>query len=193
MIAEAEKAAKVLEVAATKSPIALASLIETRKLIAEAIQSLESINTQQITESNDSSMASSETDEEIGAAFEVPNRSDIGQVNGHKTLSANDYKFSDDFHGVSSQNLLNGDPMKLHLTTPNGFASSPLGFDSRTSESSSTNEPTEALQDQGIKHKADFPPTVEEQSLKDDRPSRSRTVTKKWVRGRLVEVEEETQ
>ncbi|KAL7203475.1 hypothetical protein ACSBR2_016707 [Camellia fascicularis] len=41
LIAEAEKAAKALEAAATKSPLAQASLIETRNLIAKAIQSIE--------------------------------------------------------------------------------------------------------------------------------------------------------
>ncbi|CAL5373970.1 unnamed protein product [Camellia sinensis] len=39
--AEAEKAAKAFEAAATKSPLAQASLIETRNLIAKAIQSIE--------------------------------------------------------------------------------------------------------------------------------------------------------
>ncbi|CAN1827793.1 Ubiquitin-conjugating enzyme E2 34 [Linum perenne] len=43
-IAEAEKAAKVLEAVAAESPIARDSLIETRKLIDEAIQSIKSIN-----------------------------------------------------------------------------------------------------------------------------------------------------
>ncbi|CAL5382937.1 unnamed protein product [Camellia sinensis] len=41
LIAEGEKAAKALEAAATKSPPAQASLIETRNLIAKAIQSIE--------------------------------------------------------------------------------------------------------------------------------------------------------
>ncbi|KAL7233315.1 hypothetical protein ACSBR1_017028 [Camellia fascicularis] len=41
LIAEAEKAAKALEAAASKSPLAQASLIETRNLIAKAIQSIE--------------------------------------------------------------------------------------------------------------------------------------------------------
>ncbi|KAK9148493.1 hypothetical protein Scep_007250 [Stephania cephalantha] len=41
LIAEAEKAASALEVAALKSPLARASLLETRKLIAEATRSLE--------------------------------------------------------------------------------------------------------------------------------------------------------
>ncbi|GMP32657.1 hypothetical protein CsSME_00006321 [Camellia sinensis var. sinensis] len=39
--AEAEKAAKAFEAAATKSPLAQASLIETRNVIAKAIQSIE--------------------------------------------------------------------------------------------------------------------------------------------------------
>lgn len=193
LIADAEKAAKALEVAATKSPIAQASLIETRKLIAEAIQSLQSIDTRHITESNDSSMALSEVDEEKDAAFEVPNQSDMGQVNGHKTLSANDYKFSEDFRRVSLQKLLNSDP-EFHLTTTNGCTSSQFGFDSQKSEPGSTNQPREAEQDQSINLKTDPPPNMEEiRSLEDNITSRSLTVTKKWVRGRLVEVVEETQ
>ncbi|CAI0473067.1 unnamed protein product [Linum tenue] len=44
LIAQAEKAAKVLEVAAAESPIARASLVESRKLIAEAIQSIECVD-----------------------------------------------------------------------------------------------------------------------------------------------------
>ncbi|KAI4330452.1 hypothetical protein MLD38_028742 [Melastoma candidum] len=43
LIGEAERAALALEVVATKSPVARASLIETRKLIAKAIHSLESV------------------------------------------------------------------------------------------------------------------------------------------------------
>ncbi|CAI0470849.1 unnamed protein product, partial [Linum tenue] len=44
LIAQAEKAAKVLEVAAAESPIARASLVESRKLIAEAIQSIDCVD-----------------------------------------------------------------------------------------------------------------------------------------------------
>ncbi|KAI9070861.1 hypothetical protein K1719_028718 [Acacia pycnantha] len=169
LIAEAEKAAKALEVAAIKSSIAQASLIETRKLIAEAIQSLESIDTLQITESNGSSMALSQVDEEKGMAFDVLNQSDMGQINGHKTVSTRD-EFKDIYRS-SLQNLPNG---------TNGCFSSPLGFDSRVSEKG-----------QSIKSQTNSSPTVEgTQPLKDDTPSRSPTVTKKWVRGRLVVVEE---
>ncbi|KAK4268999.1 hypothetical protein QN277_022211 [Acacia crassicarpa] len=169
LIAEAEKAAKALEVAATKSSTAQASLRETRKLIAEAIQSLESIDTQQITESNGSSMALSQGDEEKGMAFEVLNQSDMGQTNGHKVLSTRD-EFKD-IYRFSLQKLPNG---------TNGCFSSPLGFDSCVSEKG-----------QSIKSQSNSSPTMEgTQPLKDDTPSRSPTVTKKWVRGRLVVVEE---
>ncbi|KAJ9537638.1 hypothetical protein OSB04_030371 [Centaurea solstitialis] len=43
LIAEAQRAAEALEVAAAKNPMAEASLVETRKLIAEAISYIESI------------------------------------------------------------------------------------------------------------------------------------------------------
>lgn len=48
LITEAEKAAKALEVAASKSPLARASLLETRKLIAKATRSIEGIKHGQI-------------------------------------------------------------------------------------------------------------------------------------------------
>ncbi|XP_054779662.1 uncharacterized protein LOC129287501 isoform X2 [Prosopis cineraria] len=170
LIAEAEKAAKALEVAATRSSIAQASLIETRKLIAEATQSLESIDTQQITESNGSSMVLSQVDEEKGIAFEVPNRPDMGQINGHKTLLTKD-KF-EGIHRFSLQKLLNG---------TNGLFS-PLRFDSHLAE-----------QGQSIESQSDPLTMGEIQPPKNDTPSRLPTVTKKWVRGRLVEVVEESQ
>lgn len=190
MIAEAEKAANALEIAASKSPVAQASLIETRKLIAEAIQSLESIDTQHITESNGSSMALSEIDEEKDAASEVPNQSDMGKVNGHASLSPSDHESSGDFCRVSLQKLLNSDP-KFHFMTTNCCTCSPFGFTGQKS----TNRPGAAEQVQSINLKTDPSPTMEEtQSFEDNnRSSSSLTVTKKWVRGRFVEVVQETQ
>ncbi|MCO5605279.1 hypothetical protein L7F22_059460 [Adiantum nelumboides] len=44
LIAQAQEAAKALEAAAVKDKTALASLLETRKLLAEAVYSLESLN-----------------------------------------------------------------------------------------------------------------------------------------------------
>ncbi|TKY61161.1 hypothetical protein E2542_SST11011 [Spatholobus suberectus] len=188
LIAEAEKAAKALEVAATKSPVAQSSLIETRKLIAEAIQSLESIDTQVITDSNVPSVGLSEVNEEKGLTFEVLNQSQMAQVNGHTTLSSSGYKFSEDFGKFSLEKPVNGDP-ELHLT--NGCASLPFSLNSQINESSPSNQQREVEQDQRSESETDPSPTVMGiQSLENETVSRSPIVTKKWVRGRLVEVAE---
>ncbi|XP_048419885.1 uncharacterized protein LOC125468317 isoform X2 [Pyrus x bretschneideri] len=92
LIAEAEKAAMALEVAATKSPVARASLIETRQLIAEAIQFIESIGTAQISssENEDPSVASNEaiSRDEKETYTGVGAEADNGSVNGTQTLSS---------------------------------------------------------------------------------------------------------
>ncbi|XP_057439748.1 uncharacterized protein LOC130731462 isoform X2 [Lotus japonicus] len=190
LIAEAEKAAKALEVAATKSSIAQSSLIETRKLIAEAIQTLESIDTQGVTESNVPSVGLDEISEENGSAFKVLDQSQMAQVNGHSTLSSSDYKFSEDFGEFPLEKPVIGD-QELHLT--NGCASLPYTLISQMNESSPSNEQREAEQDHCSERKTDPSPTVMgTQSLEDGTLSRSPTVvTRKWVRGRLVEVAEE--
>ena len=178
LIAEAEKAAKALEVAATKSPIAQFSLIETRKLIAEAIQSLESIDTQAITE-------------EKGSAFEVLNQSQMAQVNGHTMLSSSDYKFSEDFGKFSLEKPVNGNPEFL---LSNGCTSLPFSLNSQINESNPSNQQREAEQDQRSEYETDPSPTVMEiHSLENETMSSSPVSTKKWVRGRLVEVAEEKQ
>lgn len=131
----------------------------------------------------------SEIDQEKGAAaLEVLNHKDMDQVNGYTVLSSSDYKFSDDFGKISLHKSLNGDP-KLHLSTTNDIASSAFGFEM---ESDSRNQPRQIQQDQNMEYKTNPSPTVVGiQSLKDETPSRSLTVTKKWVRGRLVEVVED--
>ncbi|KAL6140586.1 hypothetical protein ACLB2K_058885 [Fragaria x ananassa] len=94
LIAEAEKAAMALEASATKSPVARASLIETRQLIAEAIRSIESIDTMQ--------RSSHENEEPSGASNEVTSQSekenwfwglteaDDGKVNGTPTFPSHE-------------------------------------------------------------------------------------------------------
>lgn len=61
LIAEAEKAAKALELAALKSPAAQALLLETKKLIAEATRSIEKIENGRLTSQDvdDTSLSSS--------------------------------------------------------------------------------------------------------------------------------------
>ncbi|KAM1430142.1 hypothetical protein ACFX2I_046241 [Malus domestica] len=96
LIAEAEKAAMALEVAATKSAVARASFIETRQLIAEAIQLIESVETAQISssENEDPSVTSDEaiTQDEKEACTGVGEltEADSGRVNGTRTSSSHE-------------------------------------------------------------------------------------------------------
>ena len=191
MIGEAEKAAKALEVAATKSPIAQASLIESRKLIAKAIQSLESIDTQIIISvRNVPSVAFTQTNKEKVAEFEVLNQSLMVPLNGHKTLSSSDHKFADDIGKFSSQNLVNGDS-ELHLTSSNGCASYLDGINRKIEEPSSPYQQKETEHDHSSEYNIDPSPTVlGTESIRDETQPRPPIVTKKWVRGRLVEVVE---
>ncbi|KAB2613153.1 abhydrolase domain-containing protein [Pyrus ussuriensis x Pyrus communis] len=93
LIAEAEKAAMALEVAATKSAVARASLVETRQLIAEAIQFLESVETAKISsfENEDPSVASNEAitqdEKEAHTGVEELTEVDSGRANGIRALS----------------------------------------------------------------------------------------------------------
>ncbi|XP_015948266.1 uncharacterized protein LOC107473226 [Arachis duranensis] len=125
LIAEAEKAAKALEVAATKSPIAQASLRESRRLIAEAIESLESIH-KRGTISNAVSVAMTQTNKEQDEEFEVLNQPFMFPLNGHKTLSLSDNK-----------KLVNGSS-ELPLTSSNGYASYDASFSRKIEEATSS-------------------------------------------------------
>ncbi|GAU13732.1 hypothetical protein TSUD_348360 [Trifolium subterraneum] len=191
LIAEAEKAAKALEVAAVKSPIAQSSLTETRKLIAEAIHSLESIDTQKMDDCSVPSVSLSEVNKENESAFEVRHHLQMAQVNGHTTLSSTDYKFSEDFGDLSPERPVNGVP-ELHLT--NGCASLSFSLNVQINQYSPSNQQSETEQDEISEDETDHSPTVVGcQSLEDETLSRSSIATKKWVRGRLVEVSEEKQ
>lgn len=189
LIAEAEKAAEALEVAATRSPIARASLLETRKLIAEAIQSIESVNIEQT--------ASPQTEEPNAAAsyscYEVvtPNNKEesLGRkedqnravqiiANGTQWFPSNiDEDF--DCSKFSLQDLL-GREKEVPVST-NGYGLSHSSFSSLANQANG-NKPSD--------HKPSLNGT-RLHHLEDKADSQVITVTKKWVRGRLVEVAEE--
>ncbi|KAL6285280.1 hypothetical protein ACE6H2_009670 [Prunus campanulata] len=251
LIAEAEKAAMALEVAATKSPVARASLIETRQLIAEAIQFIESIETAQISshENEDSLVASNqvisrdekETYTGIGGLTEAENRrvngtqtfssqenedplfashedpllasnedplfasneaingekepctvivgpAELGdlKVNGTKTLSSSKDEDSG-FGKFTLEDMLNGEE-DLPPMSPSGYGLAPFSFLNLIKQSdhdqlapNGNSENNMELQLNGTKV----------QSQEEETPSKSATATKKWVRGRLVEVGEE--
>ncbi|WZY96771.1 hypothetical protein YC2023_069100 [Brassica napus] len=150
LISEAEKAAKVLEVAAMTSPVAHASLLESKKLIAEATQLIESLEISQVAAS----------DEDGTCHQEQP-----GEVNGTHTLP------------------INGESLHLNLRCsdlpqPNGTRVDPPSPESNGAIklSESPHRPNGSNACHGVGEKGE--------SLE------SGNVTKKWVRGRLVEVTE---
>ncbi|KAE8722909.1 peroxisome bioproteinsis protein 2 [Hibiscus syriacus] len=196
LIAEAEEAAKALEVAAIKSPVAQASLVETRKLIAEAIRSIESIEIGQIASNENTRYISVDSVEPVS---QVENKMQIGnirsneaepkEVNGNQSLS---FSKHEEFNLPSFifPKMVNGDS-DVQLASSNNHSSSTLGFDTLIkSDSSKQHNPLET--NGAIEHEKNPPVNGTKVQLKDyGVPSIAVAVTKKWVRGKLVEVTEE--
>lgn len=200
MIAEAEKAAEALEIAAKESPLAQASLMESRMLIAEAYQIIESIENEDPIE-NDNDI-SENTTEPLPDLEEVINEGSLNQpevqhrkVNGVHSIpttaeetdefSFDNFLFPDLFNGNAPGSCFE-DTLETEEKLGNGFLSL---------ESDST-----------LNH-ADPKPSPNGSSVHTQKPSlggmelplenveaskKQVNVTKKWFRGRLVEVAEET-
>lgn len=164
LIAEAEKAAKALEVAATTSPLARASLVETRKLIAEAIRSIESIDTEQITENGRYANGLVDKETETGSA-----------INGIQSLASSN-EDDLDFSNFTLQNLLNDDNDDEELL-PTSSSEYDLDFDGLIKQLGQ------------VEHNGNRLPNGTKIQL--DAPRNSNNASKKWVRGRLIEVAEE--
>lgn len=185
LIAEAEKAAKALEVAALRSPLARASLMETRKLIAEAIQSIESIDAgQNASDQNGRNPSPTSTGLVNNAEHEIAARSEEGRLNGvdkskvngnHTLSSSNNQDF--DFGKFTLQNLLNADE-ELLPTSSNGYGLPPLDFDSLRNQVGTQPDQNGKIKLNGANSRA----------IEEEESSNSNNIARKWVRGRLVEV-----
>ncbi|KAF9685370.1 hypothetical protein SADUNF_Sadunf03G0047500 [Salix dunnii] len=193
LIVEAEKAANALEGAAMKSPIARASLTEARKLIAEAIQSIESVDSgngvssDSIFNVNDRypSLALtelvSEDEKEINAGNESMDQVELRQVNG--TMIMETSKDEDlNFSNLVSHDILNGQGGLLPLS------SSAYSVPSLTVDHSSSGKQPDQVEPNGslTSEKINSPNGSRVQYVKEETPSKS-VATKKWVHGRLVE------
>ncbi|XP_021294302.1 uncharacterized protein LOC110424123 [Herrania umbratica] len=200
LIAEAEKAAKALEVAAVKSPVARASLIETRKLIAEAIQSIESIESGQVTSDENGgyvSVDSAEPVSQVEKNMQIQsensglNQAEQKEVNGKQNLSlSKNEEFN--FPNYVFQRIVNGDNDELTSPSSNNYSLSTLNFESLIKKSDSSKHVDLLVTNGIIKHERNPLPNGIKFKLKDgDVPSKPVIVTKKWVRGKLVEVTEE--
>lgn len=199
LIAEAEKAANTLEAAAVRSPIARASLIEARKLIAEAIQSIESVDTgysvsndsisNEIDRHPDPSLAPtkqvSEVEKEINAGNGGLGQVALRQVNGTKILETS--KDEDlNFCNLAFNDILNGEKELRHLGT-SAYGLPSLSMASPVDHSSSRKQPDQVEPNGSLKsEKINLPNGSRVQYVKEETPSKPDT-TKKWVRGRLVE------
>ncbi|XP_009614006.1 uncharacterized protein [Nicotiana tomentosiformis] len=206
LIAEAEKAAEALEIAAQKSPVAHASLIETRKLISEAIQSIESIEKEVAFTDGNLSPPSTElishTAAEIGALDDAGER-----INGWHAVMPLESGINDLENGQHAlQGLLNGKSSAL-LSSSGEYDSlgdrdevyqlissviSPEKGANITQPSTSTQklDGDEANESPGDEKKP-LPNGLISESKIEEAPSLPpTTTTKKWVRGKLVEVGE---
>ncbi|KAK6915358.1 hypothetical protein RJ641_020475 [Dillenia turbinata] len=197
LITEAEKAAKALEMAATRSPLAHASLVEAKKLIAEATQTIEAMNMQHVT-SNDSingKVPYSESEDvvenvsvETDALAEGLIKTDRKGVNGIITLGDSVENAVNGFNvgKFSIQSLLDNNNDIITPST-SGYEMPLLGWDSLMSQTGII-EKLGQLELNQEEEKMLQPNGFKVQSGKDGPASSSSTVTKKWVRGRLVEV-----
>lgn len=163
LIAEAEKAAKALEIAASRSALAQASLLETRKLIAEATRSIESIEiveTGQIASQENDALLN-HVENKVDKNTTSLDTADKRKVNGNHVLDSEETSFVD-------------------FTMQNGFLK----------ESSSKNQPLQAKPNGFRKEKnSPLPNGAKIETNFEGAPVAS-TRTKKWVRGRLVSVTE---
>ncbi|KAK8641932.1 hypothetical protein V6N13_011300 [Hibiscus sabdariffa] len=189
LIAEAEKAAKALEVAAGKSHIARASLIETRKLIAEAIQSIESIERGRVTYDENSgyiAVASAEPVSPVEKTMQSENSSlsqaDQKEVNGNQFLSLSEKKDLS-FPNYMLPKIVNGDSDELTYPSSSNYSIPTLNLDDLIKKSDSPKQLNQLETNRIING-------TKAQVKNNSMASKAAAVTKKWVHGRLVEVAE---
>ncbi|CAH8306161.1 unnamed protein product [Eruca vesicaria subsp. sativa] len=166
LISEAERAAKVLEIAAMTNPVAQASLLESKKLIAEATQLIESLEI---------SHASSDED----GTQDTDHQEQPGEVNGTHTFPINGESLHLNLR-CSDLPTFNIEGGKTHgmIPQPNGTT-----VDQPPSESNGANKLSESPH---LPNGSNVCHEVEEKA----ECLESGNVTKKWVRGRLIEVTE---
>lgn len=214
LIAEAEKAAEALEIAAKKSPLAQASLMESRMLIAEANQLIESIEIEEdaiISFENDNDLSENSTEpvpnleKEMDADAQNLEVVKHGKVNGVHCISASLTETDDfSFDKFVLPDLVNGNGSSpcsndildaeenIHQTSSNGFLSPEL--DSTVNYSNSTknlDDPKPTPNGISLHTQKASVNGLELQSENAEAPKKQVNIIKKWVRGRLVEVAEE--
>lgn len=205
LIAKAEEAAKALESVALKSSLALASLLETRKLIAEATQWIESIGRGESMTSNIGKGTSLISN---GSAIQLDRNPDAALILKTKAGGTNVLSSSNGDYGVfgqdtfASNNLMN---RKEPLSIPHNSERmsgecivdcvlppqlhSPIKHPETIHLGGNWPIPNGASKCKRMPPKDEK--VREEMRMKDESPPSVTRFTKKWVCGRLVEVMEE--
>ncbi|KAL2539067.1 hypothetical protein Adt_00045 [Abeliophyllum distichum] len=187
LIAEAEKAANALEILAKNSPRAQAYLLETRMLITEAMQYIESIKNRDVVsykrDSNSSPssiLAEEETDTEIRSLSHIEKRN----LNGVGILASTSFVTEGfNFDKLVLPDFLNGSAVSSNSCN-NDLLRSGEELD-HTSYSDFPPPELDSLRNPSLSDGLKFQPEKIE-----TRPEQI-TITKKWLCGRLVEVTEE--
>ncbi|PIA50484.1 hypothetical protein AQUCO_01300901v1 [Aquilegia coerulea] len=202
LITEAEKAAKTLEEAALTSPLARASLIETRKLIAEATRSIEAVETGQITSFEKDSYSSSKFNGQVNRFGEETDGGNgdgippnMKEPNGiHVPFLQNNGVEDLDLGKTSVQDLINHEHHEQ--TRNNGNSSSPFQANILINQIGLKDLQLSQLEANGaIRNKRAEVPNGEKTVLSLNGAGQTSGITnptKKWVCGRLVEVSDST-
>lgn len=210
MISEAEKAAKALEIAAKTSPLAHASLMESRMLIAEAHKLIESIEIEDAATSYEDENGNdlSESPTEPVPNLDAQNLELIkpAKVNGvHSFPASFEETDSFSFDEFGFLDFINGNgsnpysletqetgQQQLHQTNSNGHVSSVL--DGMMNCSDLTKNPADRKPNpNGISVNHTQSSSINQLELPSENaeaPKKPANKIKKWVRGRLVEVAE---
>lgn len=200
LIAEAEKAAKALEVAAAWSPLAHASLVETKKLIAEAIQSIKSIETGEGNSDENgqnlpciSTGSVNNVEKEIDIAFEGLIVKDQMKVNGARALASYEGDISElGFENFNLQDLMNHDNENIPTSSCVGnIGLSRLKSGHAIEASSVKGQLDQFVPNGSSRHENLTSNGAKSEYGKKEKTPKSIPITKKWVRGKLVEVTEE--
>ncbi|CAA0829501.1 Unknown protein [Striga hermonthica] len=188
LIAEAEKAVQALETAAKTNPYAEASVIESRMLISEAQQIIKSIEAQEtVLFENGNNLSENST-------ARVPTLKHVADPNVQEPLLFKHVKVNgveSNFEKLSPNDSVETGENLFHLTSSNGHISLPSkdldAVEENLNGSSRLDCTSENLEGRNRQIKL----AEECKSEKLEGPEKQiKSTKKKWVRGRLVEVEE---
>lgn len=210
LIAKAEKAAKALEVAALKSPLAHASLLESRKLIADAkwyVESTENGKFSQLNSRDDATFSFCEPVRHVQTSLGTLNSDlvlDKRLVNGNHSLSVNKtYCIENTIDKLRQQNGMESRETLSTVETLENFTeicqdNIPIKLQqNNVRRQSCTADPQEgqSVVNDFIGHSHWQYKENEGKTLQVEKGNGSITyatkIKKKWVRGRLVEVQED--